>query len=133
MESVMLRIVDQILSITRSRWCNEPFGGVALQRHARRHASHMGHRLSQADRREFIGEMNIFTLINLVLSRLVQSSQSFVVRDNEAFFPRCSLFSSFFLSNHHRKHCLYKPAQKLQLFQTHVYNLSSIGVDNTHT
>lgn len=94
----MLRIVDQILSITRSRWCNEPFGGVALQRHARRlHASHMAHRLSQADRREFIGEMNIFTLINLVLSRLVQSSQSYVVRgDNEALFFRAARFSLLF-------------------------------------
>lgn len=93
----------------------------------------MGHRLSQADRREFIGEMNIFTLINLVLSKLVQSSQSYVVRDNEAFFPRCSLFSSFFPFKPPPKTLPLQAAQKLQLFQTHVYNLSSIGVDNTHT
>lgn len=56
-----------------------------------------GHRLlSQADR-EFIGEMNIFTLINLVLSRLVQSSRSSVVRgDNEALFFRAARFSLLF-------------------------------------
>lgn len=69
--------------------------------------------LSRADR-EYIGEVNNFELINPVLSRLVQSSQSFGIRgDNEVLFFRAARFFSSFFFQTATENIAFQATQKL--------------------